>query len=165
MSLYRQNDLLDKLFKGGIILKGLSGLSELVAGVLLLFISPQRMHGFINLITQKELAEDPGDKLAVFLINATNNFGNGSRVFLIIYLWIHAGIKLIVVIGILKNKLWAYPFSLISLGLLTLYQLYSIVFVKVSIGIIFLTVFDALILCLIWREYRKMSELRSNLKN
>lgn len=155
MSWYRPSSSLDKIFEGGIILKGLSGLSELIGGLLLLFISPQVMHNFIVFITQRELIEDPHDKIANLLLAVTQHFGQGSRQFLIVYLWIHAAIKLIAVIGILRNKLWAYPFSLVSLGLLMIYQVYSIL-VHISIGMILLTIFDIFILALIWREYGKL---------
>lgn len=89
-------------------------------------------------------------------MHATNHYAAGGRTFLVIYLWIHAAIKLIAVIGILKNLLWAYPFSLVSLGLLMIYQLYTIFFVKASVGMVLLTIFDGFILLLIWREYRKI---------
>ncbi len=155
MSWYHPSSLLDKIFEGGIILKGLSGALEFIGGLLLLFISPASIHRFIVYLTQDQLLEDPHDKVAHFLLHSTQHIGNGSRTFIIVYLWIHAIIKLIAVIGILKNQLWAYPFSLISLGALMLYQLYSIFFVKVSLGMILLTVFDIFILALIWREYGK----------
>ena len=114
------------------------------------------MHSFIAFLTQRELVEDPHDKIANLLLHSTQHIGSGSRTFLIIYLWIHAVIKLIAVIGILKNQLWAYPFSLVTLGLLMLYQVYIIVLVHATIGMILLTVFDVLILGLIWREYGKV---------
>lgn len=155
MTWYRPTTLLDKIFEGGIVLKGLSGLAELIGGILLLFIGPKEMHHFIVFVTQRELVEDPNDKIANVLLMATQHFGQGSRQFLIVYLWIHAAVKLIAVIGILRNKLWAYPFSLISLGILTLYQLYTI-FIHASLGMILLTIFDVFILCLIWREYGKV---------
>jgi uncharacterized membrane protein len=162
MSTFQPTGLFDKVFEGGIILKGISGGLEFLGGLLLLFISPATIHGYITFITQRELIEDPNDMVANALLQSTQHIGTGSRAFLIIYLWIHAVIKLIAVIGILKNQLWAYPFSLITLGALMIYQLYSIVFVKVSIGMIALTVFDIFILWLIWREYGKVKLNVSN---
>ena len=156
MSWYHPTSLLDKVFEGGIIIKGVTGALEFIGGLLLLFVSPAQMHEFIALVTQRELIEDPNDRVANLLLQATSHFTTGGQVFAIVYLWIHATIKLIAVIGILKNQLWAYPFSLITLGLLMVYQVYSIVFVKLSVGMILLTVFDMFILWLIWREYEKV---------
>lgn len=156
MSWYHPTSLLDKVFEGGIIIKGITGALEFIGGLLLLFVSPAQMHRFITLVTQRELLEDPNDRVANLLLQATSHVTAGGQVFAILYLWIHATIKLIAVIGILKNQLWAYPFSLITLGLLMAYQVYSIVFVKVSVGMIGLTLFDVFILWLIWREYGKV---------
>lgn len=153
MSWYHPSSLLDKVFEGGIIIKGLTGLLEFLGGLLLFFVDPASIHRFVTFITQEELLNDPHDKVANYLLHATQHIGNGSKTFAIAYLWLHALIKLIAVIGILKNQLWAYPFSLITLGTLMLYQIYSIVFVKVSVGMILLTIFDVFILGLIWREY------------
>jgi uncharacterized membrane protein len=92
------------------------------------------------------------------LIHASHQFTNSGRLFLIVYLAVHAAIKLVAVVGLLRNKIWAYPFSLISLGALTLYQVYDIVFVKGSIFVIALTIIDLAILALIWREYQKVKK-------
>jgi len=158
VSWYRPTSLLDKIFEGGIIFKGIDGALEFLGGLLVLFVSPATLHNFIVVITRRELVEDPHDKIANLLMHATDHYSNGGRTFLVVYLWIHAAIKLIAVIGILKNKLWAYPFSLITLGLLMLYQLYDILFVKASLGMIVLTVIDVFILWLIWREYGKVRQ-------
>ena len=156
MSWYHPSTLLDKVFEGGIILKGIDGALEFLAGLLLLFVTPESLHRFVAFVTQRELVENPHDRFANLLVHSTQHFGSGSRVFLIVYLWIHAAIKLVAVIGLLRNLMWAYPFSLISLGALMVYQLYSIFFVKPSVGMILLTIFDAFILWLIWREYGKV---------
>lgn len=156
MSWFHPTSVFDKVFEGGIIIKGVSGALELLGGVLLFFVSPAQMHQFIALITQRELLEDPNDRVANLLVQATTHLASGGRAFAIAYLWIHAVIKLVAVIGILRNQLWAYPFSLATLGLLMLYQTYSIFFVRVSIGMIALTVFDVFVLWLIWREYGKV---------
>lgn len=156
MSWFRPTTVLDKVFEGGILIKGATGVLEFLAGLLLVFVSPAQMHQFVVLVTQRELLEDPHDRVANLLLQATSHFSSGGQMFAIAYLWIHATIKLIAVIGILKNQLWAYPFSLVTLGLLMVYQIYSIVFVRVSVGMILLTVFDVFILWLIWREYGKV---------
>jgi uncharacterized membrane protein len=158
MSWYHPSNLFDKVFEGGIILKGIDGALEFLGGLLVLFVSPTALHNFIAFITHRELVENPHDKIANLLIHATSHYADGGRTFLVIYLWIHAAIKLIAVIGILKNLLWAYPFSLISLGLLVIYQLYDIFFVRVSVGMVLLTLFDVIIIGLIWREYNKVRQ-------
>lgn len=144
----------DKVFVGSVLLKGLDGLLEFFGGLLLFFVKPEQIQGFVQLITQRELLHDPNDLVANYLVHAVKDIGGTTVTFLIVYLWVHAAIKLIAVIGLLKNWLWAYPFSLITLGILVLYQIYSII-IHHSIGMILLTIFDVFVLWLIWQEYQK----------
>ncbi len=150
---FHPRSLFDKFFSAGIIIKGIDGLIELIAGLVLLFVTPASINRLAVFATHRELAGDPNDFIANALLHASNSFTNGGRIFLIVYLWIHAAIKLVAVIGILKNQLWAYPFSLITLGLLTLYQVYDIIFVRISPVMVTLTIMDVVILWMIWEEY------------
>jgi uncharacterized membrane protein len=86
MAWYHPSSLLDKIFEGGIIIKGVTGAAEFIGGLLLLFISPAQMHQFITLLTQRELLEDPHDKVANLLIHATTHITSGTTVFVIAYL-------------------------------------------------------------------------------
>lgn len=156
MTDFRAKSTFDKIFEGGLLIKGLDGFFEFLGGLLLFIFTPEQIHQFAVFLTHSELLEDPNSKVSQLLIHSTQNFTNGSRIFLIFYLWLHAAIKLIAVIGILKNLLWAYPFSLITLGALLLFQLYSIFFIKASFGMILLSIFDILILSMIWLEFKKV---------
>lgn len=155
MALFHPTNRFEKIFAGGIIIKGIDGLVEFLSGFVLLFIPPTTVHHFITFLTASELRQDPHDFIANLLLHTTQHFGAGSKIFAVIYLWIHGIIKLIAVFGILKNQLWAYPFSLITLGILAIYQVFSIS-VKPSVGMILLTIFDVFILWMIWREYGKV---------
>ena len=52
------------------------------------------------------------------------------------------------------DKLWAYPWLIALLGAFIAYQLYVLVLVKFSWGLTALTVFDAVLVWLTWREYQ-----------
>ena len=56
------------------------------------------------------------------------------------------------------NKLWAYPCMITVLLIFIGYQLYRIV-LQPSLGLIALTVFDAVIVVLTWREYRRQRRI------
>jgi uncharacterized membrane protein len=160
MSWFRPESILDKVFEGGIIIKGVSGALEFLAGLLLVLVKPASLTGFLAFLTQREVAEDPHDRLANFVLHSADHFNSGVKVYAVAYLWIHAVIKLVAVIGILRNKLWAYPFSLITLSLLVVFQVYSMV-VRFSLGMLLLTVFDLLIIGLIRREYAKVRRVEA----
>ena len=164
MSWYHPSTLLDKIFEGGIIIKGVGGTIEFLSGLLLFFVSPASLHHFVLFISEKEIFEGPHDIFANFLTGWASHFDVHFKVFLIAYLWVHAATKLIAVIGILRNLLWAYPFSLITLGIMMVYQLYEVIRHH-SIFMAILTVFDIGILWLIWREYGKVRQTLAHKKD
>ena len=69
-------------------------------------------------------------------------------------LLVHGVVKVTLVIALLRNKLWAYPWMIAVLLAFIAYQIYLIV-LGPSPGLVALTVFDVLIVVLTWREYRK----------
>jgi uncharacterized membrane protein len=62
------------------------------------------------------------------------------------------------VAALLTNQLWAYPWTIAFLGVFIGYQLYRLS-LKPSVGLTALTIFDAVIAWLTWREYRKQLAL------
>jgi len=70
-----------------------------------------------------------------------------------IYLLAHGLVKVVLVVALLLNKLWACPWMIAILTLFIGYQLYRIA-LHPTIGLVALTLFDATILILTWREYR-----------
>lgn len=61
--------------------------------------------------------------------------------------------KLLLVAGLLREKLWAYPASLAVLGLFIVYQLYRYSYTH-GVGLIVLSLFDVMVIVLVWHEYR-----------
>ena len=57
--MFKPQDWLDRVFEIGIIGKGLNGAAELIGGLLLLFLTPGRIHHLVASLTQGELSEDP----------------------------------------------------------------------------------------------------------
>jgi uncharacterized membrane protein len=75
-----------------------------------------------------------------------------------VYLLAHGLVKVILVAALLKNQLWAYPWTIAFLGVFILYQLYRLS-LRASVGLTALTIFDAFIAWLTYREYRKQLAL------
>lgn len=142
-----------QIFEIGILLKGAHALIECIGGVVLYLVSMNSIVALVNMITQEELIEDPKDFVATHLLSAAQNFSVGTKEFYAFYLLIHGLIKILLVIGLLKNRLWAYPGSLVALGIFVLYQLYRFSYTH-SYGLILLTIFDLFLMALIWHEYK-----------
>jgi uncharacterized membrane protein len=157
--MFRPRDWLDWLFEIGIIGKGLDGAAELLGGLLLLWASPDRIRHLAVVLTQGELSEDPHDLIATRLLHSANGLTSGAVRFGAIYLLAHGAVKVALVIALLLDKLWAYPWMIGFLSLFIGYQLYRIA-LHPSAGLIALTIFDALVLALTAREYRRQRQHR-----
>ncbi len=141
------------LFRISIFLKGVLSLTEILAGTLILFIDPAAIGNALVELIQDELSDEPNSFFALHTLPLAQQFAQTPKLFLAIYLLSRGFIKLALVIALLKNKLWAYPAALAVLGLFMAYQLYEI-FLKHSGFLIALTLFDFIVMWLIWHEYR-----------
>jgi uncharacterized membrane protein len=145
---------LDTTFKIGLVLKGLDGILEVVGGILLLFLSPQAIEHIARMLTAHELSQDPHDLIARYLVHTASQVTTSTTLFGAIYLLSHGTAKLVLVVLVLMDKLWAYPWLIVLLLAFIAYQLYRLIFVHFSVGLTALTVFDAVLVWLTWREYR-----------
>ena len=145
---------LDTTFKVGLVLKGLDGVLEVAGGTLLLFLSPHAIQHLARALTAHELAQDPHDLIARYLLHTTAHLNTAITIFGAIYLLSHGIAKIVLVALVLKDKLWAYPWLIALLLAFIAYQLYRITVVHFSAGLTALTVFDAFLVWLTWREYR-----------
>src|SRR5215471_4113375 len=151
---------LDKTFKIGLVLKGLDGIVEVAAGILLLVLSPTSIEHIVRSLTAEELSEDRHDYIANYLLHTTSHLSSGVTLFGAIYLLSHGVAKIVLVALVLRDKLWAYPWLIALLLAFIAYQLYQITAVRFSAGLTLLTIFDAVLVWLTWREYRAKRAMR-----
>ena len=144
-----------QIFQLSVLIKGAFAVIECAAGVAFALVSTSSIKNFVDMLTQEELIENPKDFIATHLLAAAQNFSVETKNFYAFYQFSHGIVKLLLVIGLLRNKLWSYPASLIILGLFIVYQLYRFSYTH-GAGLIVLTVFDIFVMCLIWHEFRLM---------
>lgn len=150
--------LRELLFRISVLLKGLDAVLEIAGGIALWAVNPGLIVRVVGLLTQDEIAEDPRDFVANHLRHAASHFSLAGEHFMAIYLLGHGIVKIFVVVALLRNKLWAYPVSLIVFGGFVVYQVYRFTLTG-GIGLIALTVFDLIVMWLIWLEYRAARSL------
>lgn len=153
MPWFKPRTLLDKTFEIGIILKGLDGALEVIGGLLLLLVSPQTINNIALSLTRGELSEDPHDFIATHILNTAHGLTGSGLLFGSLYLLSHGIVKVVLVVAVLKNKLWAYPAIIVFLLIFIFYQIYRVVLDQ-SVGLTALTIFDCVIVWLTWREYQ-----------
>lgn len=144
------------LFEIGVVLKGLNALLELGLGILFVFVN---VSSLVQTLIQNELVEDPDNFLMQHLNTLAGTISPHAQIYSALYLISHGVVKGVLVVGLLRGQLWAYPASLAVLALFVLYQLFQIV-VAHSIPMIVLTIFDLIVMWLIWMEYQYVKAKR-----
>ena len=141
------------LFDIGVVLKGINGILEMIGGLFLLFISQPALAGFFLSLTQGALSQEPHGFIANFLLHIAQNLSIQGKLFAALYLLFHGTIKVALVVYLLRGKLRAYPISMLIFGLFVVYELYRFSSGH-SVFLLTLAIFDAIIILLIWLEYR-----------
>jgi uncharacterized membrane protein len=150
-------------FRIGVFLKGAVSLIETISGILVLTI-PTFLIGTVVSMSRDELLEEPGDFIATHSLQLAQQFSVSATAIIGLYLLTRGIIKLGLVIALWKNQLWAYPASLVVMGLFIVYQIYEII-VGHSMLIVIITILDLIVVYLIWIEYtivrRRMHHIQS----
>ncbi len=80
------------------------------------------------------------------------------------YLVLHGGVKIILVIALWANKLWAYPLAIFAFTAFVFYQVLRFTHTH-SLGLFLLTIGDIAIIWLTWMEYLEQKRLTRRNKN
>jgi len=150
----KSGSLLDQSFRFSLTVKGLHALLEMILGIAILEVTPQAMNRFALTLLNPELSEDPGDFVAAHLLRTLQQFAAGGKHFASLYLLSHGLVKIVLVVALFRNKLWAYPTMIATLSAFVFYQGYRFVLTH-SLFMIFLTLFDLVVIVLTWLEYGK----------
>jgi uncharacterized membrane protein len=151
MSIDAREKYIHRIFIGGVLLKALNGVLEIVGGVLLLFTGA--FVQIVEILIRNELIEDPADFVATHIQHYLPLFTGHAQLFAAVYLLSHGVIKIVLVAGLLRNKLWAYPAAIVVFILFIVYQMYRFTFTH-SIFLILFTIFDIFVIALTWHEYK-----------
>jgi len=147
---------LDRLYKLGLWIKGIDGVLEMAGGLFLLFVSQPQLGQLVTFLTQRELTEDPGDWIASHLRDAVNQLSPNTKLFGSMYLLGHGIIKLFLMVGLLRNWPWSYRPAIAFLLVFIGYQVYRMS-LHFSLALVLVSLLDAAIVLLVWREYRQVS--------
>jgi uncharacterized membrane protein len=148
----RPQDDLDSAFRIAVWVKGVDGALEIVGGVLLLFVAPSSLRHVVQWATAHELAQDPHDFIARHLLHSANVLSPGRTLYGAVYLLGHGVAKVVLVVEVLRNRLWAYAWMIGLLFAFIAYQTYQLS-QHATIFLIALTIFDVVVVLLTIREY------------
>lgn len=154
LTVIRSGSLLERIFRFSITLSGLYAVLETILGITILKVNPQVMNRIVLALLHQKLSINPGDFIATHLLRATQQFAVGGKHSASLYLLSHGVSKLIVVLSLLRNKLWSYPFLILMSSGFILFQGYRFVLTH-SLVMIFLILCDIVVIVLTWLEYGK----------
>lgn len=140
-----------RIFIISVLLKGSNAILEIIGGILFLFTGA--VTNIVQFLVRGELIEDPTDLVANFIQHYVPYFSEHAQLFASFYLLSHGVIKIFLVIGLLRNKLWAYPSAIVVFFLFIAYQLYRFTYTH-SFFLILLSIFDLVVIWLTWHEYK-----------
>jgi uncharacterized membrane protein len=142
-----------QIFVVSVLFKGLHALIEIAGGIALYLVSTAAIVSAIQRYSYDELIEDKHDWIANHLLDFARTFSVAEHNFYAVYLLSHGLIKAVLVTGLLREKLWAYPASFAVFGGFIAYQLYRYSYTH-DVGLILLSIFDAFVIYLAVHEYR-----------
>ena len=149
------------LFEYAILIKGLFGVLETISGFLILFISKGALNNISAVLIDSELSEDPRDFLINIAAQGLYSLSVNIKFFVIAYLVLHGLLNIFLTVQLYRNKIWAYMFAIVVILVFVSYQIYRI-FLYHSVILIVVTIFDLLLVALIWHE-RKNKKIQLKL--
>jgi uncharacterized membrane protein len=145
-----------EFFLWSVLAKGAISVVEVISGIALFFIPPDR----VVLLAVILLNYLPVPAVQSILLGEVAKYTAGAVVFVALYLLSRGGIKVFLIWSLLKNRIWAYPASLVVLLLFVFYQIYQIV-TDHSLMVLLVTVFDLVVMYFIYREWRIVARHRT----
>ena len=145
---------IDKAFEIGILVKAIFGFFEILGGALLIFSVKLITDNFIIYLAQEQIADDPNDAIANYLIKIANNLSQDSRFFAVAYLVFHGAVNIFLAVALTKKKLKAHLWAMAFFGIFVFYQLYKY-FHNHSLALLLLIIFDVCFIYVIYLEYKR----------
>jgi uncharacterized membrane protein len=143
-----------QIFVVSVSLKALHALVEIAGGIALGLFNT----GAIVLWLYRASEDKPG-WIENGLSKFATTFSGGEHHYYVFFLVSHGIVNMALAIGLLRERLWAYPATFAVLTLFIAYQLYRFTYTH-DVGLIVFSLLDVIVMALAWHEYRL---LRSHL--
>jgi uncharacterized membrane protein len=155
----RREQRLHRFFEITLLLKALFAVGEIVAAIGVYVAPLDRVADFVGAITQAELTAHPHDFVAAHLSVWAANLSVGAQRFVALYLLSHGAVKLWVIIGLMRERLWYYPVALALFTVFLVYQIHRYMLTH-SVSLLLITAIDLVVIWLTWHEYGYLRRLR-----
>lgn len=147
--------LFHRFFKFVVIIKGIDGIVDVLASVILFVFWKHSLATIIPYLVRKELIHDPQDFIANYLIYFSHNILPGTQIFVMLYLFLHGIIKIWLAFALLSKNNKIHKIASVILILFVGYEIYRYSHTG-SYILLGATLFDILTILLIQHEYKKI---------
>ncbi len=152
---FHPQTLLDWSYEIGIIGKGFNGTLEIIGGILLLVLPASTITSLFAWLAGL-FSSDHTTFFARNLLHFGDELATGGTMAALVFFLPHGVVKVGLVVALLRQKLWAYPWALAALTAFLIYQVYLVI-VHQTFLMGFLVVLDTVIIWLVWREWEKVT--------
>jgi uncharacterized membrane protein len=152
MKLCLKEKYIYRIFEYSLLIKTINSVWGIILGLFILF--DKHLKETVLYLAQKEITEDPNAFVAQYIQNFALHITHGTITFISVYLISQGIIKIFLIGGILKKKLWAYPVAMYAFLAFTFYQMYRFTHTH-SLVLIALSIFDIVTIFLIQHEYKR----------
>jgi uncharacterized membrane protein len=144
--------LLHDFFEGGVIIKLIIAIGEVVLGILFYFVSAPTLNNIFFFLIGQEGVEQPRDLVWTYVIHGYQGLVASQSFWAFLFLS-HGLVKIVLAWALLKNKLWAYPAAAAVFSFFAIYQTYTLVS-KPTVFLTLFTAFDIIVIALVLHEYK-----------
>ena len=146
------------VFEASLIFKGLFALLEIIGGIAVYWVSQHALLDLVQAKPKPNWPRTPATWSPTICCISHKICRSDAQRFTASFLLSHGVVKLWLIIGLLRQKLWYYPLAAAVFGLFIVYQ-YSF---TNSLWLLVLSAVDVAVIALTWHEYRY---LRSGLSS
>jgi len=141
------------VFKASVLIKGANALLEIIGGIAVALARADDFAAWVARMAQTYLVEGTHGFVASHVIDWAQSVSIQTQHFIALYLISHGIIKMVIVVGLFKERRWSYPLALVAFTGFIVYQLYRYSYTH-GVGLLVLTAFDLFLIALVWHEYR-----------
>jgi uncharacterized membrane protein len=151
----KDKSFVHRAFWVSLFVKGIDGALQLAGGIIALVVEPGTLGRAYRYLTRFLLGSNTHNVEAAFIKDAAQQFNMSVEILVSIYLLTHGVIKVLLVYGLLKERLWVFPAAFVGFGFFLAVEIYRIVH-HFYWGIMILMCIDVFVITMVWLEYKKV---------
>lgn len=157
MEIEKEQKYINQIFKWTLLLKFFNSLWQISLGFLIFF--DKDLKESIFTLTTNRLVKHPNSRVAPFIQHILPGITHNTEIFIAIYFLVQGVLKIFLIAGLLRKKMWVYPLSMYVFLAFTFYQIYRFTHTH-SPFLILLSTLDIITILVIEHKYKHFSQTK-----